>query len=174
MMTLGAVTLALVFLPAALGVLWKETRSNKRIFLYVSGFFAGMLFILGSLFKVQHWPGAGLMLSLSYFSGIIFFIPALFFSLFRDKERRIKRPVYILAMTGVTLHLLGLLFRIQHWPYAGLLLTTGMSVLYVITLPLYTWIKWKDEKYVKAEFIYLLIGSLAILIPSVLISIMNQ
>lgn len=174
MMTLGAVTLALIFLPSALGVLWKETRSSKRIFLYVSGFFAGMLFIMGSLFKVQHWPGAGLMLSLSYFSGIIFFIPALFYSLFRDKERRIKRPVYILAMTGVTLHLLGLLFKIQHWPYAGLLLTAGMSILYVFTLPLYTWIKWKDEKYVKAEFIYLLIGSLAILIPSVLISIMNQ
>jgi phosphoglycerol transferase MdoB-like AlkP superfamily enzyme len=174
MMTLGAICLALIFLPSALGVLWKETKSGKRIFLFISAFLAGMFFILGILFKVQHWPGGGVILSLSYLSGVIFFIPALFFSLFRDTERRAKRPAYILAFIGVTVHMLGLLFKIQHWPYSGLLLTTGMSILFVIALPLYTWIKWKDEKYVKAEYIYLLIGSLAILIPSVLISIMNQ
>lgn len=174
MMTLGAICLALIFLPSALGVLWKETKSGKRIFLFISAFLAGMFFILGILFKVQHWPGAGLMLSLSYLSGVIFFIPALVFSLFRDPERRAKRPAYILAFAGVTLHMLGLLFKIQHWPYSGLLLTTGMSILFVIALPLYTWIKWKDEKYVKAEYIYLLIGSLAILIPSVLISIITN
>jgi len=174
MMTLGAICLALIFLPSALGVLWKETKSGKRLFLFISAFFAGMFFILGILFKVQHWPGAGVMLSLSYLSGIIFFIPALFFSMLKDKERKIRRPAYILAFTGVTLHMLGLLFKIQHWPYSGLLLTTGMTILFVIALPLYTWIKWKDEKNVKAEYIYLLIASLAILIPSVLITIITN
>ena len=174
MMTLGAICLALIFLPSALGVLWKETKSGKRLFLFISAFFAGMFFILGILFKVQHWPGAGVMLSLSYLSGIIFFIPALFFSMLKDKERKIRRPAYILAFTGMTLHMLGLLFKIQHWPYSGLLLTTGMTILFVIALPLYTWIKWKDEKNVKAEYIYLLIASLAILIPSVLITIITN
>ena len=44
MTTLGAVTLALVFMPSALGVLWKETHSRKRLFLFISAFLAGMLF----------------------------------------------------------------------------------------------------------------------------------
>ena len=77
LMTLGALILAFVFLPSALGVLWKETHNRKRLFLFISAFFAGMLFILGTLFKIQHWPMAGSILTLSALSGILFFIPAL-------------------------------------------------------------------------------------------------
>ena len=56
LMTLGALILAFVFLPSALSVLWKETHNRKRLFLFISAFFAGMLFIFGTLFKIQHWP----------------------------------------------------------------------------------------------------------------------
>ena len=38
MMTLGAVILAFVFLPSALGVLWKETHNKKPLFLFISAF----------------------------------------------------------------------------------------------------------------------------------------
>src|SRR5664279_60057 len=81
MMTLGALILAFVFLPSALSVLWKETHNRKRLFLVISAFFAGMLFILGALFKIQHWPMAGSILTLAAISGILFFIPALALSL---------------------------------------------------------------------------------------------
>src|SRR5664280_3556088 len=69
-MTLGALLLAFVFLPSALSVLWKETHNRKRLFLVISAFFAGMLFILGTLFKIQHWPMAGSILTLAAISGI--------------------------------------------------------------------------------------------------------
>ncbi len=58
MMTLGALILAFVFLPSALSVLWKETHNRKRLFLFISAFLAGACFIAGTLFKIQHWPGA--------------------------------------------------------------------------------------------------------------------
>ena len=45
MLTLGAFILAFVFMPSALTVLWKETHSRKRLFLYISAFVASMLFI---------------------------------------------------------------------------------------------------------------------------------
>ena len=38
MMMLGGVILAFVFMPSALVVLWKETHSKKRVFLYISAF----------------------------------------------------------------------------------------------------------------------------------------
>src|SRR5512136_210427 len=47
LLTLGAFTLAFVFMPSALTVLWKETHSGKRLFLYISAFITAMLFIIG-------------------------------------------------------------------------------------------------------------------------------
>ena len=56
MMVLGAFILAFIFMPSALVVLWKETHNRKKLFLFISGFVTGMLFIFGTLFKIQHWP----------------------------------------------------------------------------------------------------------------------
>ena len=71
MMVLGSVILAFVFMPTALGVLWKETRSTGKLFLFISAFLAGMFFIIGILFKVQHWPGAGTLLILAMLTGVM-------------------------------------------------------------------------------------------------------
>ena len=76
MMVLGAFILAFIFMPSALVVLWKETHNKKRLFLFLSGFITGMLFIFGTLFKIQHWPVAGHILSLSVICAIFFFIPS--------------------------------------------------------------------------------------------------
>jgi hypothetical protein len=73
MTTLGGIVLALIFLPSALGVLWKETHNRKRLLLFISAFFAGGFFILGTIFKIQHWPGAGIILTLAAVSGIILY-----------------------------------------------------------------------------------------------------
>ncbi|MCK7540411.1 MAG: hypothetical protein MZV63_60715 [Marinilabiliales bacterium] len=59
MLMLGGFILAFIFMPSALTVLWKETHNTRRLFLYVSAFISGMLFITGVVFKMQHWPGAG-------------------------------------------------------------------------------------------------------------------
>lgn len=171
MVSLGSVILALVFLPSALGVLWKETKSRKRIFLFISAFLSGMFFILGILFKVQHWPGAAILISLAYVAGLFMFIPALLVDRLKNPEKKAKRPVYILGAIGIVFQMFGLLCRIQHWPLAVFFMTGGMSVLFLIVFPWYTWLTWKDEESVKAEFIYLVVASLAIIIPSLLINL---
>src|SRR5512136_727444 len=50
MLTLGALILAFVFMPSALGVLWKETRSGKKLFLFISAFLSAGFSIAGVLF----------------------------------------------------------------------------------------------------------------------------
>ncbi len=95
LMTLGALILALVFMPSALTVLWKETQNKKRIFLFISAFFSALFFISGTLFKLQHWPGAAICLSLAALSGVLFFIPALMISRMTEPENKSKRPAYI-------------------------------------------------------------------------------
>lgn len=173
-MILGALTLAFVFMPSALTVLWKETHSGKRVMLYITAFIAAMLFIAGVVFKIQHWPGSGLMLSLAMVSGALLFLPALLAAKLKDQENRSKRIVYILGALGMSLYMAGLLFKIQHWPLATILLTVGLVLTFFVVLPWYTRLTWKSDDHVSSAFIYMVVGALAIVIPSMLISLNIQ
>ncbi len=174
MTTLGAVILALVFLPSALGVLWKETHNSKRLLLFISAFLAGGFFILGTLFKIQHWPGAGLILTLAAVSGIIFFIPALLISRVRDQENKAKRLVYIIGAAGVIFYVAGLFFKIQHWPLAGTFMVFGVILLCFVAFPWYTWFTWKEENHISAKFLFIIIGMLLIMVPGALVTLNLQ
>ena len=171
MLTLGALTLAFVFMPSALSVLWKETHNRKKLFLFISAFFAGMFFISGIVAKIQHWPGAGIILSLAAISGILLFAPALFLSKLTNKEYMSKIPVYILGTLGMMDYMIGMLFKIQHWPMASTIMATGMVILCFFTFPIFTWITWKEENHISSRFIYMVIGFILIIIPGTMISL---
>jgi len=174
LLTLGAFTLAFVFMPSALTVLWKETHSKKRLFLYISAFITAMLFIIGVTSKVQHWPLAAFILMIAALSGIFAFIPALLASKLKDQENRSKKTVYILGAVGLALYILALLCKIQHWPGASLFIACGVIIIFFVVFPWYTRISWKEDKNVSAKFIFLVVGSLAIVIPGVLLNLSLQ
>jgi translation initiation factor 2 beta subunit (eIF-2beta)/eIF-5 len=174
LMTLGALVLAFIFLPSALSVLWKETHNRKRLFLVFSAFFAGMLFIFGILFKIQHWPMAGTILTLAALSGILFFIPALALSRLSEPENKAKRPVYILGAVGSVLFVAGMLFKIQHWPLATVFIITGIFLLCFLAIPMYTWLTWKEESHISSIFIFLVIGFILIVVPGAMITLNLQ
>ena len=174
LLTLGAFTLAFVFMPSALTVLWKETHSGKRLFLYVSAFITAMLFIIGVAAKVQHWPLAAFILMIAAVSGIFAFIPALLASKLKDQENRSKKIVYILGAAGLIFYTLALLCKIQHWPGASLLMVCGVVIIFLVVFPWYTWITWKEDKNVSAKFIVMVAGSLALVLPGVLINLTLQ
>ncbi len=174
MITLGALALAFVFMPSALTVLWKETHSGKRLFLYISAFIFGMLFIAGVVFKIQHWPASGIILSLAVCSGALLFLPALLAAKLQDQENRSKKIVYILGALGMLSYIAGLLFKIQHWPFATLLLSAGLALIIFVVFPWYTRLSWKGEDHVSSGFIFMVVGALAIVMPSLLISLNIQ
>jgi hypothetical protein len=174
MATLGAVTLALVFVPSAIGVLWKETHSTKKLFLFISSFLAGILFIFGTLFKIQHWPGAGIIITLAALFGILFFVPALLVYKLRGLENKSMKPVYIFGAIGMICYAGGMFCKIQHWPLAGMFMVLGMIILCIITFPWYTWLTWKEENHISSKFLYMVIGLLVIIIPGTLINLNLQ
>ena len=174
MMILGAFTLAFVFMPSALTVLWKETHSGKRMFLYISAFVTAMLFIIGVASKVQHWPLAAFILMIASLSGIFAFIPALLAAKLKDQENKTKKIVYILGAAGLTCFILGILCKLQHWPWATIFLMCGMVIIFLVVFPWYTRISWKEDKNVSAKFIYMVVGSLALVLPAVLINLSLQ
>lgn len=174
LLTLGALILAFVFMPSALGVLWKETRSGNRLILFLSAFLAGGFFILGTLFKVQHWPAAGLMLTLAAFFAIFFLVPSLLMNRFRYEENKQKRPVYVIGALGLIFLSAGLFFKMMHWPLATILMASGLPLFFFIALPWYTWITWKNEDHISSAYLYIAVGSLAVMIPATLLNLNLQ
>jgi hypothetical protein len=182
LMTLGAMLLAFVFLPSALGVLWKETHSRNRLFLFITAFLTGACFIAGTLFKIQHWPGAGYILILGTLSYILLFIPTLMVNRLNDPVNKPKRPVYILGSAGSVLFVVGMLFKIQSswphvmwlWPLATLFMIIGIFLLCFLAFPSFTWLTWKLESHISSMFIFLVIGFLLIVIPGTMVTLNLQ
>ena len=115
-----------------------------------------------------------MVLILSGVFGILFFIPSLVVSLFRDQENKNKRPVYFIGAAGLIFYMAGLFLKMQHWTGGTACTLIGLAITGAIALPWYTWLTWKDEKYVSSRFLFLIIGSLAILISGALVNLSMQ
>lgn len=171
---LGGIALAFVFMPSALTVLWKETKSRKKIFLYVTAFLAAMFFIAGVVFKIQHWPFAGILLSLAAMTGVFLFIPALIADMLRNEPDRSGKTVSVLFAVLLACYILGILFKVQHWPWSQFLMVAGLAGMFFVVLPWHMWLTWKDDRNVSARFIFIIVGSLAIVVPSMLLNLSMQ
>lgn len=174
LLMLGALTLSFVFLPSALGVLWKETHNRRRVFLFVAAFLTGFFFIMGTLFKVNHWPVAGIIFALSALFMLVLFIPSLIASIFSNPDNKPYRAAYLTGTIGLLLLNLGMIFKIQHWPLSTILMLGGMLLTGFVFLPWYSRLKWKDEANVSPVFLFLIIGSIFLIVPVVLINVHMQ
>lgn len=167
----GAFILSFLFLPSALVVLWKETKNRKKLILFISAFITGVAFIVGMLFKIQHWPGAGAVISFSVLTGTFLFLPSLFVQLFRDQEKKRKRFLYVTGGVSIMIYVVGFWCRIQHWPFATFFITIGTLVLIFIVFPWFTHLQWKNETNVNARFIFMVIAPLLIIMPGAMVNL---
>jgi hypothetical protein len=65
LLVLGLVSFGLVFIPMLLQKKMKEENSERKTIMNALGATGLTLFSLGLLFKLMHWPGAAVMLTLS-------------------------------------------------------------------------------------------------------------
>ncbi|MBL7110791.1 MAG: hypothetical protein ISS19_02475 [Bacteroidales bacterium] len=113
-LTLGLVGLAFVFLPIFAVVRMREARKKNEPLntgMYISGVVAGILFILGALFKVQHWPGAGAVILVSWFSVAVLLLPFFVLNQLKQKENRINNFFGIIVVVSMVAILIMALTR---------------------------------------------------------------
>ncbi|MCG3167030.1 MAG: hypothetical protein POELPBGB_02813 [Bacteroidia bacterium] len=83
--------------------------------------------IIGALFKIQHWPGANIMIALSLITLAIIYFPLGFYFLGNNSEKMVA------VVSGLFLSLIpvSILFKHLHWPGAFALVVAA-----VVTSPL--------------------------------------
>jgi len=108
----------------------------KKIMI-ISGTFSAFTVLIGSLFKVMHWPGAALLfvMAIALFSFI--FLPILSVIRIKEQTKTNDKIVIIAAAIFGSAISLAILFKVMHWPFATLLWTSALAILFYIFLPIY-------------------------------------
>ncbi len=105
--------------------------------IYILGVITAMVIFMGTIFKINHWPAAGIMLTAGMVTFVLVFLPLALTDSFRGDENKLNKPLYI--VTGATGFVIftGMLFKIMHWPFAGPLLSVALIFPYVVFLPVF-------------------------------------
>lgn len=115
--------------------------------LYILGVLTAQIIFTGIVFKVCHWPGAGIILSSGFLVFVLGFLPFAFISLYRSEESTANRTLYIVSYITCFVIFTGMLFKIMHWPFAGLFLTIGLPFPYIVFLPVFLAVTAKSKNY---------------------------
>ncbi len=169
-MSLGFFLLGMFFLPSAIYVLYKENK-GKRFFLYLFGLLSFLPLTAGVLFKVQHWPGAGILITIGIGTTVVLFLPTFLYVKIKDSQRKDLNQVLTVGVISGMIHILGFLFKIMHWPGATLMIFLGPMVFVFVFLPWYYNKVFKEKEFVTFEFIFLLVGVIWFILTSTLFNL---
>lgn len=171
LLLLGFVILGLVFFPSALYANYKDLEGRKSLALHLSIFVGGLLFMFGVLFKVLHWPGAGMLLIIGWVFILFVFLPLLLVKKYRESETSKDKWIVTLGVVGLIIFELSTMFKLFHWPGAAALMILGSIILVSVFLPLFTYSRFKQLKQITGEYIFLIIGTMFFILFSVLLAL---
>jgi len=126
----------------------QKYRMMKK-FMYILGTIAPSLLIIGAIFKLQHWPGASVLIVLGSFLLGAVYLPVFAMVSMRDtrkKEKRVNKTLYVTGVITGFVFITGILFKIMHWPGAGIALLTSVLLTVVLFLPILVTHALKDKE----------------------------
>lgn len=110
---------------------------RMKNFTYIFGLTSALLTIIGVFFKKMHWPGASILVTVGIALVVLVFLPLYFIASQKEQVEK-KNPIYALVgYITIALLLAGALFKIMHWPGAGIMLQVGTGFMIVGFIPLY-------------------------------------
>jgi len=125
--------------PNGFDEIYKETllllTSNNIIIMkksmYILGFIATVLLTTSILFKLMHWPGAGLLIVLGAFMLIFVLLPiiALYFYKKEFSQYISYKLKYVFGFVGLGLFLAGIVGKVMHWPGWGITLVVSIAII---------------------------------------------
>ncbi|MBN1988771.1 MAG: hypothetical protein JW783_05235 [Bacteroidales bacterium] len=104
---------------------------------YILGALSAILMVTGALFKTYHLPGAGVAILLASVLIVFAFLPTLFYTSYKEDPSKLSMALSAIGFTVAAAMLLGLLFKIMHWPGAKIMLIFGQVALVVGFFPAY-------------------------------------
>ncbi len=109
----GAISLVLIFLPVFFYVSHKEQVEQKSILFPIVGYLTIALLIIGPLFKIMHWPGAGSLLFFGPLLLAVVFLPIYLFQVFKKAKETKTNFIHIITIVGIGIASMTMLISIR-------------------------------------------------------------
>jgi len=97
----GILILVLIFFPAALINSYKAEGNKQNRLLYIVTYITCFVVFTGLLFKIQHWPYAGVALSIALPFPYIVFLPVFLIVTSKNKNFNIYNTVFVLILLAL-------------------------------------------------------------------------
>jgi hypothetical protein len=128
--------------------------------IYILGVITAMIVFTGTIFKMNHYPGAAILLIIGISSLVLLFLPLALGNHYRAAENRKNLLLYIVTYITCFVVFTAMLFKLLHWPHAGIFLIIAIPFPYVVFLPVFITVTSKDKNFniYNSAFVLLLLA----------------
>ncbi|HEY5470946.1 MAG TPA: hypothetical protein VIK07_10520 [Bacteroidales bacterium] len=115
--------------------------------IYTLGIITTLIIFTGATLKINHWPGASILLTLGLVTMVWVFLPLAIINNYKADRIKANLSLYIVTYITCVVVFTAMLFKIQHWPYAGIFLTIALPFPYVVFLPVFLSVTSKNKNF---------------------------
>jgi hypothetical protein len=113
--------------------------------LYILGVISAMIISTGLILKVEHWPMGQILITAGTLIFVLIFLPAALINSYKAEGNNQNRLLYIVTYITCFVVFTGILFKIQHWPFAGIALSIALLFPYIVFLPVFLAVTAKNK-----------------------------
>jgi hypothetical protein len=115
--------------------------------IYILGIISAIIISTGVIMKVEHWPTAQILITAGTLILVLIFFPAALINNYKAEGNAQNRLLYIVTYITCFVVFIGMLFKIQHWPYAGVGLLIALPFPYIVFLPVFLAVTSKNKNF---------------------------
>jgi hypothetical protein len=139
-----------------------EKTDGRILPSHIAAALSASLIDLGITFKLWFWDGASILLISGLVTFSLVFIPMLLIQ--KSKQPNPDNFMNAAGAFGISTFALGILFKLQHFPFADIIMATGPAFLFLIYFPRYIFSKTISaeikKNYLRNTFFVIVIGTL--------------
>jgi hypothetical protein len=125
--------------------------------IYILGLITAIIISTGIILKVNHWPGAGILITAGILILVFIFLPAALINNYKAEGNSQNRLLYIVTWITCLVVFIGMLFKVMHWPYAGVGLMIALPFPYIVFLPVFLIVTSKNKNFNIYNTVFVLI-----------------
>jgi hypothetical protein len=115
--------------------------------IYILGIITTIIICTGVVLKVNHWPAAGILITAGILILVLVFFPVALINNYKSVGNTQNRLLYIVTYITCFVVFIGMLFKLMHWPYAGIGLLIALPFPYIVFLPVFLVVTSKNKNF---------------------------
>ncbi len=153
---------------------FKNYYAMKRI-MKIMGLLTALMMLVGAIFKLMHWQGAGVIMISGFVLFAVVFLPLLVVLKSKDSvELKDKLLFAFGTLIGIAASA-GVMFKLMHWPLANILMFSSQALFILVYIPMYFILKIRNpgEKFNVMMNSILMLGAGALIFSLMSVSSSN-